>query len=110
MKELPSFLGNDADSIDDAKKIPSWYKTSALVIDTTTLHALLTAKVRVTMTLAEVLEKKPKLWLEVMKSLKKMGVHLPTADAIEKVVKETKPKVRCELVSLNKVGDYSEGK
>ena len=57
------------------------------------------------MTLAEVLEKRPKLWLEVVKSLKKMGVHLLAADAIEKVVKETKPKVRCEPVPLNKVGD-----
>ena len=109
MKELPSFLGNDADDIDDVKKIPSQYKPSALVMDTTTLHALLSAKVRVTMTLAEVLEKRPELWLEVVKSLKKMDVHLPAADAIEKVVKETKPKVRCERVPLNKVGDYSEG-
>ena len=38
-----------------------------------------------------------------------MGVHLPIADAIKKVVKETKPKVRCEPVPLNKVGDYNEG-
>ena len=38
-----------------------------------------------------------------------MGIHLPIADAIKKVVKETKPKVRCEPVPLNKVGDYSEG-
>ena len=63
MKELPSFLGNDADSVDDVKKIPSQYKpsASASVIDTATLHALLSAKVRVTMTLAEVLEKRPEL-------------------------------------------------
>ena len=34
---------------------------------------------------------------------------MPSIDAIEKVVRETKPAVRCELVSLNKVGDYSKG-
>ena len=61
LKELPSFLGNDADSVDDVKKITSQYKPSALVKDTATLHALLSAKVRVTMTLAEVLEKRPEL-------------------------------------------------
>ena len=43
-----------------------------------------------------------------MKSLKKMGIHLPAADAIKKIVKETKPKVRCELVPLNKVEEYSK--
>ena len=38
-----------------------------------------------------------------------MGIHLPSTDAIQKVVKQTKPNVRCELVPLNKVGDYNEG-
>ena len=108
MKELSSFLGNVDDSVDNVKKIPSQYNPSASVIDTTTLHALLSAKVKVTMTLAKVLQRRLELWLEVVKILKKMGVHLPAVDAIEKVVKETKPKVRCEPVSLNKVGDCSE--
>ena len=110
MKELPLFLRNNADSVDDVKKIPSQYKPSASVIDTTTLHALLSAKVKVMMTLAEVLKERPKLWLEVVKSLKKMGIHLPSVvDAIKKVVKETNPNKRCEPIPLNKVGDYNEG-
>ena len=58
MKELPSFLGNDADSVDDVKKILSQYKQSASMIDTTTLHALLSIKVKVIMTLAEVLKRR----------------------------------------------------
>ena len=82
------------------RKIPSQYKPSASIMDTITLHALLSAKVRVTMTLAEVLEKRPQLWLEVVKSLKKMGIHLPLADAIKRVVRETKPAVRCEPIPL----------
>ena len=105
MKELPLFLGNDVDSVDDVKKIPSQYKPSVSVIDTTTLHALLSVKVKVTMTLAEVLKRRPELWLEVVKSLKKMGIHLPSADVIKRVVKQAKPNMRCELVPLNKVGD-----
>ena len=70
----------------------------------------MSAKVKVTLTLAEVLKRIPKLWLEVVKSLKKMGIHLPlVANAIKKVVKEAKPNMRCEPVPLNKVGYYSEG-
>ena len=38
-----------------------------------------------------------------------MGIHLPSVDAIKKVVKQTKPNMRCEPVPLKKVGDYSEG-
>ena len=79
------------------------------MIDLAILHALLSAKVKVTMTLAEVLKRRPKLWIEVVKSLKKMGIHLPSANTIKKVVKEANPNVRCELVPLNKVGDYNEG-
>ena len=41
--------------------------------------------------------------------MKKMGIHLPSADAIEKVVRDSKPNVRCEPIPLNKVGDYFEG-
>ena len=85
MKELPLFLGNDADSVNDVKKIPSQYKPSASVMDTATLHVLLSTKVKVTLTLAEVLKRIPKLWLEVVKSLKKMGIHLPSMDAIKKL-------------------------
>ena len=49
------------DSVDDVKKMPSQYKPSASMIDTATLHALLSAKVKVTMTLVEVLKRRPKL-------------------------------------------------
>ena len=57
LKELPSFLGNDPNSVDDVRTIPSQYKPSALVLlDMAILHALLSAKVKVTMTLAEVLK------------------------------------------------------
>ena len=39
------------DNIDDIRKIPSQYKPSASVLDMATLHALLSARVQVTMTL-----------------------------------------------------------
>ena len=61
IKELPLFLGNSANSIDDVNKIPSQYKPNALVIDTTTLHALLSAKVKVMMTLDKILKRRTKL-------------------------------------------------
>ena len=59
--------------------------------------------------MAEVLKKRLELWLEVMKGLRKMGIYLPLADAIKRIVRETKPVVRCEPVPLDKLGDYSEG-
>ena len=31
-KELPSFLGNDVDSVDDVKKVPSQFKPSTIVL------------------------------------------------------------------------------
>ena len=37
-----------------------------------------------------------------------MGIHLPLANAIERAIKDHKPKVRCEPIPLSKVGDYSE--
>ena len=37
-----------------------------------------------------------------------MGIYLPSSDAIKRVVRETEPNEMCELVPLNKVGDYSE--
>ena len=61
------------------------------------------------MIVAMVLKRRPKLWLEVVTSLKKMGIHLPLVDAIERVVRDSKPNIWCEQIPLNKVGDYSEG-
>ena len=44
LKELPSFLGNDVDNVDDIRKIPSQYKSSTSMLDMESLHAWLSAK------------------------------------------------------------------
>ena len=38
-----------------------------------------------------------------------MSIRLPLANAIERVIKETKTNITCELISCNKVGNSSEG-
>ena len=43
MKELPLFLGNDVDSVDDIRKIFLQYKLSKSILDTTTFQTLLGA-------------------------------------------------------------------
>ena len=48
------------------------------------------------MTLDEVLKSRSKLWFEVVKRLKNMGIHLPYADTFERVVNDDKPNVRYE--------------
>ena len=57
LKKLPSFLGNDVDSVDDIRKIPSQYKLGTLALDIAPLQVLLSAQVKVMMTLAKVLKK-----------------------------------------------------
>ena len=63
LKELPSFLGNDANSVDDFRKIPSQYKLRTSTLETTTLRALIRARAKVTMTLAKVLKRRLELCL-----------------------------------------------
>ena len=43
LKELPSFIENDAGNVNDIRKIPSQYKPGTSILDTTTLQALLSA-------------------------------------------------------------------
>ena len=51
MKELPSFLG-DGGSDEDIRKVPSHYKPSPMVLDTSNLQELLSTPVKVTLPLA----------------------------------------------------------
>ena len=61
LKGIPSFIGNDANSFDDIKTIPSYYKLSTSILETKILQVLLSAQVKVAMTLFEVLKRIPHL-------------------------------------------------
>ena len=109
MKELPSFLG-DGGSDEDIRRVPSQYRPSLVVLDTSNLQVLLSTPVKVMLPLAEVLRVKPELWHEVIKFLTKMGINKPYQIPIEEMLKETTGKrAKCEPLPINKVGEYCEG-
>ena len=108
-KKLPSYVG-DYKSRDNVRRVPTQYKPTTEVLDTANLQALLSAPVRVSLPLANVLKVRPELWHEVVKCLKKMGIEMPLVQELkETMVIDPTKKVKCEPVPLNKVGDYCEG-
>ena len=68
----------------------------------------MSAPIRCTLPLADVLRVRPELWKELGLQLKKLGVELPVSEQIPSVEKKQKQK-NYEPVPLNKVGDYCEG-
>ena len=74
------------------------------------LQALLSTPVRVSLPLEDVLKVRPKLWHEVVKCLRRMGIEMPLVPGLrETMVVDPMKKVKCEPVPLNKVGDYYKG-
>ena len=59
-KELPSYVG-DYESRDDVRRVPTQYKPTTEVLDTANLQALLSAPIRVSLPLADVLKVRPEL-------------------------------------------------
>ena len=108
-KELPSFVGDD-ESDGDVKKVPTQYKPSPQMIDSTNLQALLSTPVKVSLPLADVLKVRPELWQEVVKCMKKMGIETPVNECFDDADNQEHIKrAGCAPVPLNKVGDYCEG-
>ena len=68
----------------------------------------MSAPIRCTLPLADVLRVRPELWKELGLQLKKLGVELPISEQIPNLEKIKKQKTY-EPVPLNKVGDYCEG-
>ena len=92
------------------RKVSTQYKPSPIVLDTTNLQALISTLVRVSLPLAYVLKVKPKLWHEVVKCLKRMGIEVPLVQEMrETMVVDPIKKIKCDPVPLNKVGEYWEG-
>ena len=107
MKELPSFI-NPEESDKEVLRLPSQYHPSPIVMDIANIQTFMSTPVMVTLTLAEALKVKPKLWQEVTTCLGQVGFQriktkpnqMP-GDGVEKV--------KCEPVPINKVRDYCEG-
>ena len=53
---------------------------------------------------------KPDLWDGVARAFKQMGINVPPQETLHRVKEKEQPnQVNCELVPINKVGDYCEG-
>ena len=108
LKTLPSYQG-DYKAASEIHKIPSQKLDSFLKLDIANLTALMSAPIRCTLPLADVLRVRPELWKELGLQLKKLGVELPISEQIPIKENHKKPKKNFEPVPLNKVGDYCEG-
>ena len=73
LKELPSFINLEG-SDKEVLKLPSQYHPSPLVMDMANIQNFMSTPVMVTLTLAEVLKVKPKLWQEITTCLGQMGI------------------------------------
>ena len=70
----------------------------------------MSAPIRCTLPLSDVLKAKPELWEEVAKYLKSIGVEMPIMEHNQiHTTKSAKANGNTEPVPLNKVGDYCEG-
>ena len=108
MKEMPSFI-NKKGSDKEVLRVPSQYHPSLVVMDIVNLQNLLSTLVKVTLTLADLLKVKPELWHEITSFLGKMGVPVPKLKPIQMNKELVKKATKCELVTINKVGDCCEG-
>ena len=90
------------------KRIPSQQHQPPKVLDIKNLTDLLATPIRCTLPLAELLKARPKLWKEVRKCLKHIGIDL---SFMERAASSTKTscKPKSEPVPLNKVGQYNDG-
>ena len=108
LKTLPSYQG-DYEAASEVRRIPSQKIGSSPKLDIANLTALMSAQIRCTLPLADVLKVRPELWKELERQLRKLGVDLPISEQLP-IEKEIKKKRNFEPVPLNKVGDYCEGR
>ena len=107
LKTLPSYQG-EYEVASEVCKIPSQKLDSSPKLNIANLTALMSAPIRCTLPLADVLRVRPELWKELELQLKKLGVELPISEQIPNLERKQKQKTY-EPVPLNKVGDYCEG-
>ena len=107
-KTLPSFVGS-YEAKSEIKRVPTRYNPKPRILDSSNLHALLSVPVKVTLPLAKILKLKPELWVEMTKTLEKMGVKVPNLPNPGEEGVDAPRKEKCEPIPINKVGDYCEG-
>lgn len=101
---LPSYEG-EYEARSEVRKIPSQKFPSPPKMDIVNLRALMSAPIKCTLPLANVLRVKPELWKELGKYLKQIGIDVLVSNNKSSLKGET-VKQNYEPIPLNKVGDY----
>ena len=82
LKTLPSYQG-DYEAVSEVHKLPSQKLNPSPKLDIANLTALMSAPIRCTLPLADVLRVRPELWKELGLQLKKLGVELPISEEMQ---------------------------
>ena len=106
-KTLPSYLG-EYETNSEVKKLPTLKLPSPKTLNISSLSMLLSTPIKCTLSLADLLRARPKMWEEVARYLKTVGVDIPMGEINHIQGQENQTKARTP-VPLNKVGEYCEG-
>ena len=77
-KTLPSYLG-EYETNSEVKKLPTLKVPSLKTLNISSLSMLLSAPIKCTLPLADLLRARPEMWEEVARYLKTIGVDIPMA-------------------------------
>ena len=89
-------------------RLPTLQMSSPKILDITSLSMLLSAPIKCTLPLANLLKARPKMWEKVARYLKTIGVDIPMGKINQLKGQEKQTKV-ITPIPLNKVGEYCEG-
>ena len=78
-KTLPSYLG-EYETNSEVKKLPTLKVPSPKTLNISSLSMLLSAPIKCTLPLADLLRARPKMWKEVARYLKTIGVDIPMGE------------------------------
>ena len=96
-KTLPSYQGS-YEAKSDVRKLPSVQGKPPIVQDFVNLAALMSAPIKVTLPLTDVLRVKPELWKDVGKMLRKLGIEIPISETISTWNAEKRDQERCIIL------------
>ncbi|MCO5564867.1 hypothetical protein L7F22_018535 [Adiantum nelumboides] len=110
LKTLPSYIG-EHEAKSETRVVPSQRKAIPKMMDTKSMHEVMSAPIQCTITLFELLKIKPYAWDEMGKHLEKMGLKIPLQELSINGQSSKTPQedANTKPVSINKVGEYCEG-
>ncbi|MCO5568951.1 hypothetical protein L7F22_022654 [Adiantum nelumboides] len=108
LETLPSFISEHKNKL-EVRMVPSQIKAIPKIMDTKSLHKMLSTPITCIITLSELLKIKPHLWEEMGKHLEVKGMKIPHQENPILELKYQGNQPRAQSVPINKVGDYCEG-